>query len=51
MRFTMQAPILVFDHVRKIALVMPTGPGAENKLAELAAAQRKQVATSGVPSK
>jgi hypothetical protein len=45
----MQAPILLFDHVAKTAALIPTGPKADKRLAEIVATQRAQVATSGVP--
>ena len=45
----MQSPMLVFDHVRKIAQAVPTAP-ARKQLAELARSERN-VATSGRPSK
>ena len=45
----MQTPMLVFDHVRKIAQAVATAP-ARKKLAELARSERN-VATSGRPSK
>ena len=47
----MQAPIIVFDHVRKSFGTIPTGPTADKRLAELIASQRKQVATSGLPGR
>jgi len=47
----MQAPVLVFDHVDKAATVVAAGPAAEKRLAELAALQREQIATSGRPSR
>ncbi len=43
----MQAPLIVVDHIRKAVAIIPTGPLAGGKLAEVMASQRKQVATSG----
>jgi hypothetical protein len=40
----------MFDHVKKNFGVIPTGPASDKRLADLVASQRKQVATSGVPS-
>jgi hypothetical protein len=45
----MQEPIIVFDHIRKTVSTVPTGPAADEKLAELLESQRNQVATSGRP--
>jgi len=45
----MQSPVLIFDHIAKTAMAVPTGPAGDKKLAELAAAQRDLVATSGRP--
>jgi hypothetical protein len=45
----MQSPIILFDHVRKTLVSIPTGPAADRRLAELVAKQSKQVATSGRP--
>jgi hypothetical protein len=45
----MQAPVIVFDHVRKDVVAVPPGPAAEKRLAELVAAQQHQVMTSGRP--
>jgi hypothetical protein len=43
-----QAPTIVFDHVRKQVLVLgQQDPEAQKQLQELAAAQREQVATAG----
>jgi hypothetical protein len=47
----MQAPVLVFDHVKKTATVVAAGPRAAKRLAELAVDGRAQVATSGVPKR
>ncbi len=41
--------MLVFDHVKKLFTIVPTGP-AQKKIAELARS-KTQVATSGRPSK
>jgi hypothetical protein len=46
----MQAPIIVFDHIRKTVATVPTGPAADKRLAELLESQRNQVATSGRPA-
>lgn len=46
----MQAPIIVFDHIHKAFVTIPTGPVADKRLDELLASQRKQVATSGRPA-
>ncbi len=43
----MQASLIMFDHIRKSFAIIPTGPLAGRKLAEVMALQRKQVATSG----
>lgn len=43
----MQAPLVVFDHIRKAIVTIPTGPVADKRLGELLALQRQQVATSG----
>ncbi len=43
----MQAPLIMFDHIRKAVAIIPTGPLAGKQLAEVMVAQRKQVATSG----
>jgi len=51
MRDEMQAPILVFDHIRHIVATIPTGAAADRRLTELLESQRKQVATSGRPAK
>jgi len=45
----MQPPVLIFDHVGKAAATVAAGPDAEKKLAEFAALQLEQVATSGRP--
>jgi hypothetical protein len=45
----MQAPIIIFDHIRKVVAAIPMGPNADKKIAEVLATQRKQVATSGRP--
>jgi hypothetical protein len=47
----MQSPIIVFDHTTKTVATIQTGPSADKRLAELLASQRKQVATSGRPSR
>jgi hypothetical protein len=49
MRSTMQSPIIVFDHLEKRVATIQTGPRPDKRLAELMAAQRKQIATSGRP--
>ena len=46
----MQSPLLVFDHVKKVLKIVPTGP-AQRQLADLARSRRNQVATSGRPSR
>jgi hypothetical protein len=46
----MQAPIIVFSHVQKTVMTVPTGPAADKRLDELLASQREQVATSGRPA-
>jgi hypothetical protein len=46
----MQSPIIVFDHIKKTVVSIPTGPAADKRLAEVLASQRDQVATSGRPS-
>jgi hypothetical protein len=50
MELEMQAPILVFDHIKHIVATIPTGPAADKRLAELLASQREQISTSGRPS-
>lgn len=47
----MQSPLIVFDHIRKMVVAVPTGPVADRKLGELLALQRKQLATSGRPKR
>jgi translation initiation factor 1 (eIF-1/SUI1) len=47
----MQAPTIIFDHVNKVVAILNGGPTADKKLAELAAQQRSQFATSGQPKK
>ena len=49
MRIRMQGPIIIFDHVRKLVTTVQTGPRPDKRVAELLAAQRKQIATSGRP--
>jgi hypothetical protein len=44
-----QSPLLVFDHVAKVAAVVQTGPRADKRLDEVFEAQQKQTATSGRP--
>jgi hypothetical protein len=46
----MQSPIIVFDHINKMVITVPTGPTADKRLDEVLASQRKQVATSGRPA-
>jgi hypothetical protein len=46
----MQAPLIVFAHVKKQVAVIATGPANDRRLTELLASQRKQIATSGRPS-
>jgi hypothetical protein len=41
----MQAPIIVFSHVKKTAVTIPSGPAADKVLA----AQRDQQTSSGRP--
>ena len=48
---TVQSPLIVFDHVTKTTAAIPTGPVTDKRLAELLASQRKQVGTSGRPSR
>jgi hypothetical protein len=43
---SVQAPIIVFNHVDKTVTTIATGPAAD----KLLSAQRKQVATSGRPA-
>ncbi len=43
----MQSPLIMCDHIRKAVAIIPTGPLAGRKLAEVMALQRNQVATSG----
>lgn len=47
----MQSPLIVFDHIKKTAVTLQTGPGADRQLDEVLESQRRQVATSGRPSK
>lgn len=46
----MQNPTIVFDHIKKTIAIVQPGVG-DRKLANLAATQRKQVASSGRPSR
>jgi hypothetical protein len=46
----MQSPIIVFDHITKTVTMLPTGPMSDKRLADVLAAQRDQVATSGRPA-
>jgi translation initiation factor 1 (eIF-1/SUI1) len=43
----MQTPTIIFDHVNEAVTIVNGGPAADHKLAELAAVQQSQVATSG----
>jgi hypothetical protein len=45
----MQGPLIIFDHIGKQVVAVPTGPSADPRLDEVLAAQREQVATSGRP--
>lgn len=47
----MQAPIVIFDHIKKKVSTIRVGAAADKRTAELLAEQRKQVATSGRPKK
>jgi hypothetical protein len=51
MGIAVQSPLIVFDHIRKMVVAVPTGPVADKKLAELLASQRNQLATSGRPKR
>jgi hypothetical protein len=46
-----QTPVIVFDHINKRFVLLPTGRGADKRLDALIASQREQVATSGRPAK
>jgi hypothetical protein len=47
----MQTPIVVFDHIGNAAFQVQPGVKNDAKLAEIASAQRKQIATaSGRPA-
>jgi hypothetical protein len=46
----MQSPIIIFDHITKTVVTLPTGPAADKRLDEVLASQRKQLATSGRPA-
>jgi hypothetical protein len=45
----MQQPIVIFDHLTKTVTTLPTGPQPDKRVAEILAAQKQQVATSGRP--
>lgn len=45
----MQTPTIIFDHVNNSVTVVNGAPGADKKLADLAAQQQTQMATSGQP--
>lgn len=45
----MQAPLIVFDHVRKTVTAIQIGRGGEKRLQEILASP-KQVGTSGRPA-
>ena len=45
----MQSPIIVFDHIRKVVATVQTGPRPDKRIADILAAQRNQIATSGRP--
>jgi hypothetical protein len=47
----MQRPLIVFDHVKKQVVSVPTGRTADKRLDDVLASQRDQVATSGRPPK
>jgi hypothetical protein len=44
-----QTPTIIFDHVKQTVAVLTGGPATDKRLAELAAAQQRQLATSGQP--
>ena len=46
----MQTALIVFDHVNKQFLSLPTGNRADKRLDAIIALQLKQVATSGRPT-
>jgi hypothetical protein len=43
--------VIVFDHIAHQVATMATGRGADRRLADVLESQRKQVATSGRPTK
>jgi hypothetical protein len=45
----MQQPIIVFDHATHTVATIRTAPRPDKRVAELLAAQQRQVATSGRP--
>jgi hypothetical protein len=45
----MQSPTIIFDHVNKLVTIANGSPAAEKKMAEFAAQQQAQLATSGQP--
>ena len=49
MRFAMQQPIIVFDHIAKTVTTIQAGPRPDKRVSELVAVQQQQVATSGRP--
>jgi hypothetical protein len=46
-----QKPLIVFDHFAKTVITVRTGPRPDERVAELLAAQQRQIATSGRPQK
>jgi hypothetical protein len=51
-RFDVQVPVLIFDHINKKVAAIQPGPTRSEKLDEVLATQRKQVATaSGRPAR
>jgi len=46
----MQSPVLIFDHINQVMTALQPGATEDERLAEVRAAQREQVATaSGLP--
>jgi siroheme synthase (precorrin-2 oxidase/ferrochelatase) len=45
----LQSPTIIFDHINQTVAILGGGAVADRKLAELAAAQQSQLATSGQP--
>jgi len=46
----MQSPLIVFSHIKKTVVTIPTGSAADKRLDEVLAWQRKQCTTSGRPT-